>query len=372
MGLMEHYLAHITLKSPAIIPRRRSARGYVGVKDSIPGSTLGGAVLSSLRRHNKIDTKEAEELVKSGGIISSPAFPREKNKLYYPSHPFIWKCKQPGCRRYVTTIEKVLNLLETGSELSRDIIPLACDEGHRSPEKQQKPLPASTLLHGGRTDKDMDECRELEFVESVRFVSVPVSRHRASAIVGALYYYEALPTGLEYWAIVSVRESIVSEGSYEIRIGRGVSKGFGKADLKFKKINLERLQNKLTQKSGNLVLYTLSPAVFRDEDKVIDLRSYMGSAGKHSAGLLRIKSVYGVSERVGGWDVMRNSQWRLDNASSPGSLVAAELEEGGEDCAYGLISLGLQGMSLDFGEARLVGLNMMLPAKIVLGDVLAS
>jgi hypothetical protein len=65
-------------------------------------------------------------------------------------------------------------------------------------------------------------------------------------------------------------------------------------------------------------------------------------------------------------------EWRLEGAASPGSLVAAELEGGGEDTAYGLVHLGLLGNSFDFGGMQLVGLNMMLPAKIVLGDVLAS
>jgi hypothetical protein len=97
VGLMEHYLATLKLKSPAIIPRRRSARGYTGVKDTIPGSTVGGAILAWLRRHNKVDIKQAEELAKCGGIVSSPAFPRKNNKLYYPAHPLSGNVR-PGMR----------------------------------------------------------------------------------------------------------------------------------------------------------------------------------------------------------------------------------------------------------------------------------
>lgn len=370
VGLMEHYLATLKLKSPAIIPRRRSARGYTGVKDTIPGSTVGGAILAWLRRHNKVDIKQAEELAKSGGIVSSPAFPRKNNKLYYPAHPFIWKCKDPECGAYVTTIERVLNELESGKELDTDIIPSACGEGHRSLEKLQRPLPASILLKGVNNDKDTKSGQQ--HFESVRHVSVPVSRHRASSIVGALYSYEALPTGLEYWAIVSIKEGIMGEGNYEIRIGRGVSRGFGKAELRTKKIDIDRLLKTMPSKRGHMVFYALSPVAFREGESVIDLSVYRDLTGKPSAGLVRVRSVYGYNVTVGGWDVRRNTEWRLEGAASPGSLVAAELEGGGEDIAYGLVQLGLLGNSVDFGGMRLVGLNIMLPAKIVLGDVFAS
>ena len=362
MGLMDFYLANLTIESPTIIPRRRSATGYVGVRETIPGSTLGGAILSSLRRHNRITAQEAEEFAKDHALISSPAFPREKN-LLYPAHPFIWRCKEPGCGRYVTKLDEVLKVLEEGCELGPTAIALTCQEGHRALEKMHpRPLPAATLSQGCKSPGE-----KKEGLESVKVVSVPVSRHRASSIVGALYSYETLPTGLEYWAILTVRQGILDERVDVLRLGRGISKGFGKVKLSLKKLDVNKLQKALPAKAGHTVLYSLSPVVLRGVEHTIDLGAYTGLSGG-----VRVKAVYGSSTTIGGWDIRRNIEWRVVNAASPGSLVLAEVEGDGTSVAHGLILLGLMGEKIDFGGFTLVGLNMMMPIDIILGDVLAS
>ena len=367
LELMDFYLAHLILESPTIIPRRRSATGYVGVQKTIPGSTLGGAIIASLRRHNRITAQEAEEIVNNHALISSPAFPREK-RLLYPAHPFIWKCKKPGCGRYITTLDQVLKVLGDGGELGPYIIPSTCQEGHSALEKiHPKPLPAATLRQGcGRPDE------KEEGLESVKVISVSVSRHRASSIVGALYSYEALPTGLEYWAILAVKEGILDEGIDVIRIGRGVSKGFGKVKLRLRKIEIDKLLNEAPAKSGYTVLYSLSPVVLKSPNHTIDLSMYSQVTGRSTAGKVRLMAVYGSSLTVGGWDIRKNMEWRVINAASPGSLVAAELQGGGVDLALGLVLLGLLGEKIDFDKFRVVGVNMLLPVNTVLGDVLAS
>jgi hypothetical protein len=367
VGLMDFYLAHLKTESPTIIPRRRSARGYVGVRETIPGSTLGGAVLTSLIWHKMITPQEAEELGKRQMLISSPAFPRERS-LLYPSHPFIWRCKEPGCGTYVSTLDTVFKVLEEGREIDPDVIPSTCEKGHRALEKlHPRPLPAAILRQGGESLR-----KELDRIESVKVVSVPVSRHRASSIVGALYSYESLPTDMEYWAIMAVKEGILAEGDYVLRIGRGVSKGFGKVGLSLKRINIERLANASSVKGQHIVLYSLSHVVFKDNNWQIDLHEYGNLTGKPSAGKVNVKAVYGSTESLGGWDTMRNMQWRVENAASPGSLVAAEVEGYGVEVVNGLAFLGLLGQKVDFDEFSLVGVNMMLPLDTVLGDVLAS
>ncbi len=364
MGLTDFYLANLTVESPTIIPRRRSANGYVGVREMIPGSTLGGAILAALRRYNRITPQEAEELVKSNALICSPAFHKGKS-LLYPAHPFIWRCKEPGCGMYITKVDTVLEFLKTGDELNSNIIPSGCEMKHRALEKiHPRPLPAAILRQGGtRTEKEEEE----EELKSVKVISVPVSRHRASSIVGALYSYETIPTGLEYWAIIAVREGVLDGRVDVLRVGRGVSKGFGKVKLSLKRIDVEKLQSAAPAKAGRTVLYSLSPVVFRDVNHIIDLNMYSGLPGK-----VKVKAVYGSSTTIGGWDIRRNMEWRVVNAASPGSLVVAELEGDRSSVAQGLTLLGLMGEKIDFGEFAVVGLNMMLPMNIVLGDVLAS
>jgi len=364
---MEFYLANLTIESLTIIPRRRSTTGYVGVRETIPGSTLGGAILNTLRRNNKITEQEAEELAKSRALRCSPAFRREKS-LLYPSHPFIWQCKKPDCKQYVTSIDEVLKMLDNGRELGPELIRSACDAGHRALDKvHPRPLPAEILRQGGTRKKEEEKEEENEDLKSVKVISVPVSRHRASSIEGALYSYETIPSGLEYWAIIAVREGVLDGGVDVLRVGRGISKGFGKVKLSLRRIDVEKLQNAAPVKDGHTVLYSLSPVVLRDVNRIIDLSTYSGLPGK-----VKVKAVYGLSTTIGGWDIRRNMEWRVVNAAFPGSLVVAELEGDGASVAHGLTLLGLMGEKIDFGEFAVVGLNMMLPINIVLGDVLAS
>ena len=363
--MMEFYLAGLTLLSPTIIPRKRGARGYVGVRETLPGSTLGGAILASLRRYNKITAQKAEEIARKYSIICSPAFPKQ-NRLLYPSHPFIWRCKEPGCESYVTVIDKVLEVLNGVVELRPDL--LKCENGHTALERRHpSPLPASTLSRGGKSTGD-DEKR----LDSVKVVSVAISRHRASSIKGALYSYETIPTGVEYWAITAAEKGLLDEDRYLIRIGRGISRGFGKAELSLKKIDVEKLKEKSKPESKTVVLYSLSPVVLKDNNHTIDLRVYGDLTGTASGGVVSVKSVYGSPVTIGGWNVKSNLEWKVVNAASPGSLVVAELKGDDMDLAYGLTFLGLIGEKIIYDNFQLVGVNMMFPAKDDLGDVLAS
>lgn len=356
----------ITLEmlSPAVIVERRSLRGFLKALDYIPASTLRGAILSELYRMGVVKDDFLGRERENPSVIASYAYPLiNGDKKTYPSHPFIYKCKICGeSKNYLDYLAKIIEELERDGEL-REIRPITCKEGHAALESlYSKPYP---------DEKDRKD-QKVHRVPASRFISTSVSKERGSSETGMLYEYETITPGRRFWATLAIPDKI---GEYidglEIHIGRGISRGFGRAKItKSKAISLKDIEVRISESITNrnyLVLYAQSPVVscngtsYTPYPPEIDFSRIKVVPELHEKSKLKIKAVYGRADfHIGGWDMYRNVEKpTIKFAIRPGAIVTAEFN--GSPLALAVLSL--LGTIEQLSGAIITGVNMLHPAR---------
>lgn len=362
---LKFFELNLELLSPAIVATRRTKTGYVaGDKDYIPSSTLRGAILTALYRDGKLDEaflRSEEALL----VVASAAFPIYRGRKSYPCHPFAYRCKacaSEGEEVGENYVMEVLPLLERGEEPAYKH---SCSKGHVALEPLH-PSPCIVVSKDGRRLVRAD-------VGKHEMTCVGISRKRATSERNLLFEYEAVAAETEFWATLAVPDKLsrLIEDLGEIRVGRGVSRGFGRAKFKANPVSLEGLMEKYRElipfKRGRLVLYSLSPMLHCSGNKYwpypeeIDLSRFSKLCGMSDGGSLRIEAVYG---RTGfysaGWDILKNEERpTFSDVPSCGSIAVCFFS--GE--AEALVPLGLVGTTEKVGSFTITGVNMLMPIK---------
>jgi len=368
--------------SPTIIPARRVERGYKGQLKYIPSTTLRGAILTSLYMQEYISLEEAKSIGGSYELLVSNAYILDGEFKSYPSHPFMYKCKIPhkDAEKSEEVFESKIFIYEydVANALKSGIDPkfkFECSRGHAAIEYPH-PQPVR------KSDKGEEEFKEVD-VKVQSMISVGISKRRATSQAGMLYEYDVMVEGQEFWCYIGTSRDDIYErikSGLEIKIGRGISRGFGHSVLeKVKEISLDDLVEDL-KTSGvavedrNIIFYSLSPLL-----EIDDLKSYKPYPSKlnlnllmeicgvdEKAGVLEIKKVYGKGRTLHcGWDMYGNIRRPIfDHVASEGSIAVGSITNGG-NIPLSLALLSLIGYPIKISQNYiLTGINMLTPIQI--------
>lgn len=304
----------IKLKSPAIISSKRTKEGYVKPLRYLPGSTLRGAVISSLYAEGLLNEKDLKREAKNPSILASPAYPIIDGFKSYPATPFVGKCKLCG-EIYDLTEENTRNIME-----SRDPV------FHGECEECQVPIEP---LYG----KLISKRGEVE-VGIFRSMSVGIDKKRGVFAKGMLFDYEAIEEGVEFWARLRIPGEIEIDG-LEIFIGRGASRGFGHAVIEFTK-------EYEVEVDGN-IFYALSA--------LTPLRSIETPY----RATIRIREIYGRCKQLQtGWDIEKSKPRPIIDIVESGAIVVAEVEHFKPE-------ISAVGIPLEVEDSWITGLNVLTP-----------
>lgn len=334
------------LLSPAIVTKRLTERGFHLPFDHIPSMTLRGAILTALFREGYVDKDFLAKEAKSPEVIVSPAYLFVEGKKSYPCHPFAYKCKVPHGDNLeaINYASKIIPDLENEREPQ---IELVCSRGHSTVEG----LHPKPVIPFGSNLKEVS----VMFHEAM---SVGMNKHKASSERNMLFNYEAIAAGQEFWATIAIpSEKLEVDKGFEFFIGRGTSRGFGRArvtNVKEVSLNEEVEHAKNSVKNKVIILYACSPLLSGED---VFSSPYPNEL---CSGKLILDRVYGrVSSLHCGWDIMDNRERPTLKASNPGSVVVARIsnEASMEEIAK-LAFLGTVERAVGFSIA---GVNMLTP-----------
>ena len=374
----------LTLKSPAILAERRSASGFLGALNYIPAPTLRGAVLTSLYVRGEVDEKRLEEEDLKPRLIASPAYPLSSQWKSRPASPFIWKCKicevkltrnnkkNEECEIENTNEDNTdkeekenAYLLNKEEEFVKRIyenaplkIPSECKEGHRA----LQPLHPKLIW---------DERRIVS-----RQISVGIDKSRAAAVKGMLYSYDVIFPPQTYWATLLLPDEYKLSNRFELKIGRGLSRGFGVAEMEIQReISLEeKAEEYSSYMKGNIVvMIAMSPTLDGGFDPQLYPREVeLSKIAEHFSltvgGTLYIDRVYGKTIKVsGGWNLLRDTNRPDYYAKAQGSIVVVKVDaKSQKDASKGLAVLAYHGTIEELNGFTITGVNMLKPALEVI------
>ena len=369
MAALRVYEVRVRILSPTIITRRRTENGFLGPLDYIPAQTLRGAVVSSLFVEGLMDRNRmrAEEEVPT--VFSSPAYPVIGGARTYPAHPFAMECKVCAEKGEATLVGELdPRKLEDSLAERRDLelVPVECGSGHRA----LKPLHPNKflVLEGGKFSAPKErrggartEGGGRASAEKSHSVSVAISRGRAAGIKGMLYHYEFLMPGKEFWAtLVLPAELSIPGNGLQLMIGRGVSRGFGRAKM-------DVVGEVTSSFSGTVkVLYALSPTLGAPEGNstypsAIELRDVARRFGLEAERTVRVSMAYGRTIWVSaGWSMVRGEPRPRVLCRAQGSLLLLEEQVEGE-ASKALSLLRYTGTVTELGGRKVFGFNHLVP-----------
>ncbi len=377
---MKFYEVKIKTLSPTIIPERKVERGYKGQLKYIPSTTLRGAILTSLYMKGYLDLEEVKTIGKSCELLVSNAYLIDSGFKSYPSHPFMYRCKIPHetYEKSEMIFESKVFVHEIADSLKSGIDPsfkFECSKGHAAIE-----YPHPKLVRQSHRNKEAFKEVDIK-VQSM--ISVGINKKRATSQAGMLYEYDAIIEGQEFWCYIGIlRDEIYRhiKSGLEIRIGRGISRGFGRSVIeKIEEISLDKIIEVLKSidvavKDRNIIFYSLSPLIETDgyenykpyPDK-LDLKSLMNICGiNEEAGILEIKKVYGKERNLHcGWDIYENTRRPIFyNIASEGSIAIGSITND-KNIPLSLALLSLVGYPIKiFNKYVITGLNMLTPIQM--------
>jgi len=339
-------------------------RGYYSPLDYIPPSTLRGAIITSLYRRGIVDRRYLDEEARRPIITTSPAYPFEDVKSY-PSHLFVYRCKVCSIDDEKTACNDAIEILSS-VEKGEDVkFKQVCDKGHPALE----PLHPKPVKPVGRIVKEVDAVAH----ESI---CVGISKHRATSQKEMLYQYEAIAQGTMFWAYLKLPDNLSNEvkPGLEFSIGRGISRGFGRAKItKVEKISLEREEERIRECLNNerIIFYAISSLVSLSTLKnttlpyprEIDLKSIGKEFGIEVDGKVAFTEAYGKLGTLHcGWDIQNNAERPSVKSALPGSILIGRVEGSGNIPRI-LAILGFVG-TIEHGQGFFItGVNIITPLR---------
>ncbi|MCX8193674.1 MAG: hypothetical protein N3G77_07700 [Nitrososphaeria archaeon] len=356
-------------RSPAIVTKRTTRRGYSIPLNYIPPSMLRGALISSLYMKDIFSKNHLEKEKVSPTITVSPAYPMDEREESYPAHPFIYKCKIP----HGEDTQMYGGVYNDGRELLKNVkegLPVRfrqiCDLGHIALEN----------LHPRLLIPFKESFREVK-LHTLQSINVGISKHRATSHRGMLFEYEAIAQGVSFWSNISIPDELaeIFKPGFEFSIGRGISRGFGRAVIRdIKKINIdEEAENfeRILKDNRKIVFYALSNLLSVQMDNTtstyptqIELRPVGERFNITVNGNITIEEVYGKTSTLHtGWDIMKNEERPSMRSVSQGSIVIGRVSGNGE-VSRALVILSRIG-TVEYGlDFTVIGVNTLIPLEI--------
>jgi len=380
------YLYAIRLLTPTVLTSTYGFRGmsYTVVSDYIPGSVVRGALLSELMIEGLLDKRDADLEAVNPLHVFSPALhvPRDRAeavplKDVAFAHALAYQLKGDNTV-YSFGIEKLIERVEKGvavEEALTDIIGSTLESIDRDAYRtttssgfpvrssaEMKPASHSVIV---RTDGSWRITKPGRGI----YVENAVERSRGSAAHGMLYAYEYLKPGERFVGFI-----ILSEHSYlvkpledlargkciNVRIGRGLGRGFGLAELYIREADYKLLSSSEESACEGLVaFYTFAPFAELDplprppragEELEIEVFGNIVGKAKVVAALGR------GSVEYRGWSYRTSLPKLPVRALSPGSLIIAQLL----DAKCDVLRLGAP---VGLGPLSAQGFNIVVPLR---------
>lgn len=353
------YNLRLRLESPVALPVRRARQGYLGVPSTIPATTLRGATITALYNKGALNSQAITQESQNPSIIASPAYPVINGRESQPAHPFVFVCKKCGAM-YV--FSEAFQMLSRGEEV---VVPTECRGGHRA-LRQLHPSPF--------IEDDREAWRGT--ITGFRYVSVGISRKRASAVGGILYSYEMLAESQEFWATLASTLPLELDGLL-LLVGRGASRGLGRVRVRAEEVSLDDFSEKAegyAAKRGGAMLFTaMSHLLGPDKSgdgwsnypKEIDLSAVSRRLGLQLSGKLILEKVLGKTVTLDlGWDMARGVLRPRFEAKAPGSVVVARPVQMTGKLGLVMAVLRFIGVVEFFDGFPLTGVNMLSPLEV--------
>jgi len=349
------------LKSPAIVTRRRTERGFKEALDYIPASSLRGAILSSLYYHGRIGEDRLEQEAENPRILCTAGFPLVDGQKFWPMHPFIYECKI--CKEVI--VADFLPKLEEGQE---PILPSICKQWHQSLDFLHPRC--RSFKQVGKEDKKK---LKVHFTSSI---CVGISKDRGASEGELLYEYDAIDAGQKFWFRLCYEDSL--EKGFEFWVGRGISRGFGWAKIKnvIREIKVKEEAEKIRevlQGRERTVMYALSPLLSGrgqrcvpspDRVELSEVAKIMGIEG---GGVIEVDKVYGRTIMYdAGWDMRRGRRRPILPAAAHGSLAVCRISRDADPRL--LTALSVLGTVEDLEDVKLTCVNQLVPLRYVMEE----
>jgi len=334
MSSLEFLEVEITLKSPAILASRVTGSGYLKPLNYIPGSTLRGALLTALYYQGYVNQDHLKEEWKEPKLLVSPAHPlTETGQRTLPATPADFECKV--CGRRISMLHELVSALK-GKRY--DSIDLSAECPQHGP---MKPLYA---LHVYRGVRGLETYSHNVFYAA----STAINKAMCTAMKGMLFNYEAIAANTRFWARLAVPVTIADKmpRAFEVYIGRGRSRGFGRAEVK--------IVRESTAPGAEL------SNVFIALSSLLPLREL-----KWGPCALTINVAYGRPFRVlSGWDMVADLHRPIVTAIRQGAVLKANVVCSDNKSLREFIALLAHGgVPLKHGYTWITGFNVVVPVE---------
>lgn len=267
---MKIYSLRLRVKSPLICTEKQIGNVLKHSVIYLRGHTLRGGFLRLAYEEHPNEVVDESKIPQ---LIFHPAYPVFKELDTKPAHPFIYSCK-------ICNVTEEKDPYEVLSELKKNNIPEAtiCKNGH---------IFSMRTLAGSLIAKK-NGCFERNNLKFTNVKSVGINRLLKGAEYKMLYEYVALSPGLEFKGFIvdlgdKVERLKLTEKD-EIRIGGGITRGFGRVSVKiaFEKDMLdkesERIKRIIRRRNGTIILRALSPT-FRFKKDLISTEPFPNITG---------------------------------------------------------------------------------------------
>lgn len=368
---MRFYKIKIRNLEPIVLAERRTERGYKNPLRYIQSTTLRGALITSLYLNGYIKKEHLKELMNKPYIILSNAYPIEDGLESYPAHPFMYECKieheDIKSKERKNYINEIMMQLERGENIEYKI---ECSKGHMALEYVH---PKPVILKN-----DPNVMFETVSLDTELKISIGVSKHRAITQKGMLYEYDTLIENQEFWAYLGISEELNKyiDKNLEIKIGRGISRGYGLSKIiDIKEIDINNIKDKINNLiKERMIFYALTYLLDSDSSvnyfpypEKIDLNNVAKIYGfkLDNCGALLIEKIYGkIRDFSSGWDMIKNVKKPIfKGIASEGSILITKLNIK-ENTKDALAILSLIGYPIKIKDFMIFGSNIMLPIKM--------
>ncbi len=352
---MKVYKAEITLESPTLLTTYSEGNILSHTGTYLPGSTVRGAILGSTYTENPEKVRgEAEKPV----ITFHPAYPMVDGVLAKPSHSLTYKCKICGA----TFIDPQLDSRRKMAAFNLDswTSQTKCPNNH--------PLALKSI--GGKPYiKTGAEMKTVQLKHTVTH-SVGINRILGTSEVGLFYSYIALTPGIKFQSLIVDPEDKLSQlleaEEITVRIGRGTSRGLGKARVKIREEpdytekRKKEIEETLKDMRKTLILRALSPTF-----KITASKDKLTVSPEPNLKIKRVKPkpihytgknyiLTGI-ETVSGYSKRTNLPKIAITAAAPGTLYFYHIEEENPDLPNKLLEAELKGIP----QFNQLGLNIL-------------
>jgi len=334
VGSLEFLEVEITLESPAILASRATRSGYLKPLSYISGSTLRGAILTALYYRGYVDQDYLKEEWKEPKLLASPAHPLTgAGQRTLPATPADFECKV--CGRRTSMLHELVSALK-GEQYDRVDLSAECP--------QHGPMKSLYASHVYRSGRGLETYSHSVFYAA----STAINKATRSAMKGMLFNYEAIAAGTKFWARLAIPSTIAGKlpSAFEVYIGRGRSRGFGRAEVK--------AIRESTLPGGEL------PGVFIALSPLLPLREL-----KLGPCTLTINVAYGRPfEILSGWDMATELHRPVLKAIKQGAVLKANAV-----CSDSmflrefLALLAHGGVPLKYSYTWITGFNVVIPVE---------